>query len=103
MTSRSSGLVELSAAELRRWQSRLHNRLPLVGGWLRRRAAQVLARAGSPAALRLLAEALASLRDPGARQVALAALAGASQQASKPASTPSARCGSRAGGPTWQG
>ena len=53
------------------WGRRLYSRLPLIGGWLRLRAVDKLARDGSPEAVRLLAEAVARGDD---RRVCVAAL-----------------------------
>jgi WD40 repeat protein len=53
------------------WGRRLYSTLPLVGGWLRLRAVDRLARDGSPEAVRLLAEAVARSDD---RRVCVEAL-----------------------------
>src|SRR5437868_6253465 len=53
------------------WGRRLYSRLPLVGGWLRLRAVDKLARDDSPEAVRLLAEAVARSDD---RRVCIEAL-----------------------------
>lgn len=52
----------------------LHNRLPLVGGWLRRSAIQELARESSPEAAVLLAEFVSHNLDQQAQNAALTAL-----------------------------
>jgi hypothetical protein len=59
---------------IERYQRQLYNRVPVVGGWLRRRAAETLARDGSPAAVRMLAEAIVHSDDARVRSIALAAL-----------------------------
>jgi WD40 repeat protein len=53
------------------WGRRLYSRLPLLGGWLRLRAVDKLARDDSPEAVRLLAEAVARSDD---RRVCIEAL-----------------------------
>src|SRR4051794_29707888 len=55
---------------LERSRKRLNNRWPLIGGWLRRRAARALVAQGSPEALLILARALAGHFDPDVRQIA---------------------------------
>jgi WD40 repeat protein len=60
--------------DLERCRRRLSSRWPLLGGWLRRRAATALARDGSPAAVGLLADAVLQ-GDVGLRELALGALA----------------------------
>lgn len=57
--------------ELRDLRGRLYNRIPLIGGWLRRRAAQELARNGTPGAVQVLAEALIRSDDKQVRDLAL--------------------------------
>ena len=59
---------------LEKLQRRLYSRAPLIGAWLRRRAADALARDGSPAAVRMLAEAVVHSDDAQVRSIALAAL-----------------------------
>jgi hypothetical protein len=59
---------------IERYQRQLYSRVPVVGGWLRRRAAETLARDGSPAAVRVLAEAVVHSDDVQVRSIALAAL-----------------------------
>src|SRR5213079_370640 len=50
----------------------LHNRIPLVGGWLRRRSARILAADDSPGAIHLLAAAVSDpASDPAVRTAAL--------------------------------
>jgi len=46
----------MNAKQLEKHQRRLYSRVPLIGGWLRRRAAETLARDGSPGAVQALAE-----------------------------------------------
>ncbi len=60
--------------KIKRLRRRLYNRLPLVGGRLRFRAAQALAENGSPAALYALAEGLGRSDDAEVRALALKAL-----------------------------
>jgi len=48
---------------LRRLQKQLYVQVPLIGGWLRRRAMNALAEDGSPDAVRVLAEAVARTED----------------------------------------
>src|SRR6516165_5007541 len=60
----------MDARALERYRWRLFNRLPLIGGWLRRGAARALARAGSTEAMRLLAQAVAVSPDAGLRRMA---------------------------------
>jgi hypothetical protein len=52
----------------------LYNRVPLIGGWVRRRVARALAEEGSPVAVRALAEAVARSDDARVRAIALAAV-----------------------------
>lgn len=52
----------------------LRNRLPLLGGWLRRWAIRALTRTGSPEAARLLAQAVADSRDSQVTSLALTSL-----------------------------
>ena len=56
-----------------RW---LNNRIPLIGGWLRRRAARGLAEKDSPRAIGILAEAVARSRDGRVVEIALVKLEG---------------------------
>jgi hypothetical protein len=51
----------MDAKQLGKYRRRLYSRVPLIGGWLRKRAAQALARDGSPGAVRALAEAVAQI------------------------------------------
>lgn len=55
-------------------ESQLYNRLPLIGGWLRQRAARALARERSVEATQILAEAVARSDDPRVKRIALEAL-----------------------------
>ncbi|HKQ72792.1 MAG TPA: hypothetical protein VJ810_03625 [Blastocatellia bacterium] len=52
----------------------LYCQIPLLGGWLRRRSARVLARDGAPEAIRALAEAVVGNDDNRVREIALAAI-----------------------------
>src|SRR5262249_21765886 len=61
----------MDARRLDKLHWRLHNRIPLLGGWLRRRAAQALANDGSPDALRTLIHAVILNSDERVRGVAL--------------------------------
>jgi HEAT repeat protein len=54
-----------------RLRRQLYSRMPLIGGWLRRRAARALERDGSPGAVWTLAEALARSDDERVRAIAL--------------------------------
>jgi hypothetical protein len=54
----------MATARLERLRWRLGNRLPLIGGWLRRRAVRALSEEGSAAAARVLAEARIDCADP---------------------------------------
>ncbi len=60
--------------QLERLSARLYTQTPLIGGMLRRRAAQALAEDGSPEAMHALAEAVAHASDTDVRDIALAAL-----------------------------
>ena len=64
----------MNARQLEKYQRRLYNRIPLIGGWLRRRAAQTLAQDSSPGAVQALAEAVTRSDDKGMRRIALEAL-----------------------------
>jgi len=64
----------LKTKALRRHLKLLCCRIPLIGGWLRRRSARILARDGSPVAIRALAEAVAGNDDARVRAIALAAI-----------------------------
>jgi hypothetical protein len=57
----------MNAQELAKYRRWLHSRVPLLGGWLRRRAIKSLLRDGSPAAAAVLSEEMASgrLNDTG--------------------------------------
>ncbi|MBI3946288.1 MAG: hypothetical protein HY321_10245 [Armatimonadetes bacterium] len=61
----------MDPATLRRCRGRLTSRLPLLGGWIRRRAARALAADGSAGAAEALAEAVARTDDARVRSVAL--------------------------------
>jgi hypothetical protein len=63
--------VEMNAKQLEKHRNRLYSRMPLLGGWLRRSAAETLARDGSPGAVRALAEAVARSDDEQVRGIAL--------------------------------
>ena len=51
----------MDARQLDRYRWRLFHRLPLIGGWLQRRAARALAADRSVPALQVLAEALSAI------------------------------------------
>ena len=55
-------------------QHRLYTRLPVIGGWLRQRAARALAANGSPGAIQALAEAVTRSDDREVRAIAMEAL-----------------------------
>jgi WD40 repeat protein len=55
-------------------QRRLYTRLPVIGGWLRKRAVRALASNGSPGAIQALAEAVTRSDDRAVRAIALEAL-----------------------------
>lgn len=61
----------MNPGQLQTCRRRLTSTLPLLGGWLRRRAIRALARDGSPAALRALASFVAEGEVPAARAEAL--------------------------------
>ncbi|MCI0464092.1 MAG: WD40 repeat domain-containing protein [Gemmataceae bacterium] len=64
----------MTPTALRRYRSWLHNRLPLLGAWLRRRALEALERDASPPALDLLADTVIQDRDAELSAQALVAL-----------------------------
>lgn len=66
--------MAMKARKLERFRRRLYSRVPLIGGWLRQRAAEALARDGSSGAMRALAKALARSDDEGVRGIALQTL-----------------------------
>ena len=61
----------MNAKRLGKYQRQLYSRMPLIGGWLRRRAAQTLAQDSSPEAVRALAEAVTRSNDERVRGIAL--------------------------------
>jgi WD40 repeat protein len=64
----------MNRKQLQACRRQLYGRLPLIGGWLRRKAAHALARERSVESVRLLAEAVASSDDPRVRELARDAL-----------------------------
>ena len=64
----------MDAKQVEKYRRRLYSRALLIGGWLRRRAAETLARGGSSAAARVLAEAVTRSDDERVRGIALNAL-----------------------------
>jgi WD40 repeat protein len=64
----------MTPTALRQYRSWLHNRLPLLGAWLRRRALEALERDASPPALDLLADTVIQDRDADLSARALEAL-----------------------------
>ena len=70
----------MSSTRLRFLSAQLNLRIPVIGDWLRQRAAQQLALDGSPEALHVLAEALASNPDEPVRQLAILAIQQADSQ-----------------------
>ena len=67
-------------ANILKWHKRLlRNSLPLIGGWLRRKTARVLARDGSPEAIGALTEAVAG-QDLEVHSIALDAIRQVSDQ-----------------------
>ena len=64
----------MDSRRLQRLNQQLGSRAPLLGRWLRRRAAQALAADGTPEAVRALAEALAGTGDERVRDIARQAL-----------------------------
>jgi WD40 repeat protein len=61
----------MDAKQLQKLKSRLYSTLPLVGGWLRREAAEALAQDDSPEAVHALAEAVTRSKDEQVRAIAL--------------------------------
>ncbi len=61
--------------QLERMSQRLYSSVPLLGGLLRRNAAEKLAEDGSPAAICVLSIAITHSRDPGVRTLARRAVA----------------------------
>jgi hypothetical protein len=61
-------------AKLKQLEERLYSQMPLIGGCLRQRAAQALARDSSPDAVRVLAKAIARSDDKQVLAIALDAL-----------------------------
>jgi WD40 repeat protein len=59
---------------LQRLKADLHNRMPLIGGWLRHEAARTLVEDGSPEAISALTETLIRGNDPKVHGIALKAL-----------------------------
>ncbi len=70
----SEANVAMNVWQLKRQQRNLYSQMPLLGGWLRRRAAEALARDDSVSAARVLAEAVTRSDDARVRSVALEAL-----------------------------
>jgi WD40 repeat protein len=66
--------VALSSQQFEKQRRRLYSRAFVLGGWLRRRAAWVLANDASLKAMRALAEALTRSEDQQVREIALEAL-----------------------------
>lgn len=64
----------MDSRHLQRLNRQLYSRAPLLGRWLRRRAAQALAADGTPEAVRALAEALSGNDDERVRDIAGQAL-----------------------------
>ena len=64
----------MNPSRLRKLQRRLYNRTPILGGWLRRRAARALVQDGSPEATQVLAEAVTRHEDARVREIAMTAL-----------------------------
>lgn len=64
----------MDAWRLAKCRQRLNHRLPLIGGWLQRRAVRALADDGSPAALEVLTTAVTHGRDELGRERAIEAL-----------------------------
>jgi HEAT repeat protein len=64
----------MHATRLEKYRRRLYSRIPLLGGWLRRRAARALAEDSSPAAVEALAWAVVRSRDEQVRGIALETL-----------------------------
>lgn len=64
----------MDARRLEKCRQRLYSQMPLIGGWLRRRAARALAQDGSPEAVRALAETIARGDDPQVRAITLETL-----------------------------
>lgn len=60
--------------KLQKMKARLYSRTTLIGGWVRRRAAEELARDGSPKAVGMLAEAVTRSDDEHVRTIALKGL-----------------------------
>jgi WD40 repeat protein len=64
----------MQSQDLEKYRQRLHSRIPLIGGWLRRRAVRELAQDGSFEAVRALAGTVAHHPDPSSSAAALSAL-----------------------------
>jgi HEAT repeat protein len=64
----------MNAVELERYRQQLYNHTPLIGGWLRRRAAETLRRDGTPEARQMLVEAVIYSGDRSVQDTALAVL-----------------------------
>src|SRR5690348_9025963 len=64
----------MDARQRTKLEHQLRSRLPLIGGWLRRRAARRLAAERSPEATRALAEVIAESSDPALHSIAVQAL-----------------------------
>jgi hypothetical protein len=70
----SPDTITMNARALGEYRRQLYSRVPMIGGWLRRQAAEALARDGSPAALEALAEAVTRSDDEQVQRIALEAL-----------------------------
>ncbi len=64
----------MEAKQLEKYKRQLYARVPFIGGWFRHRAAQALARDGTPEAIAQLAEAVARSDDGQVRDIALTTL-----------------------------
>jgi hypothetical protein len=64
----------MTSKQRKKLEQQLRSRLPLIGGWLSRRAARRLAEDRSPEAARALAEAVTQSSDPQLRSIAIEAL-----------------------------
>ncbi|MBN1954047.1 MAG: hypothetical protein JW900_03250 [Anaerolineae bacterium] len=71
----------MNRRQVQKYRRRLYSRTPLLGGWLRRRAAETLARDRSQPAIEVLAEALTRSGDERVSAIALEAIRRIDRQA----------------------